>query len=338
MPTTIKDVAARADVSVATVSRVLNGVATVDPEMAKRVRAAAKALGYEGNPVARSLRRQKSDLLALIISDIGNPFFTAIARGVEDVAQTAGFSVLLCNTDEDPVKQARYLDVARRSLVAGVLLSPNAGGTDISALKDSRVPVVTIDRSLREPVDSVLVDSSEGAKVATQHLLDQGWKRPACITGPHGADTAERRVRGYREAMATTRIRSSEKLIRYADYRVDGGRAATAELLDSGNPPDALFVANSAMVIGALQEIRSRSMQIGHDIGLVGFDDTPWAPFVEPALTVIDQPAYNIGTEATRLLLQRVQEGSPTAGADHIARTVLLRTALIIRESSLRRA
>ncbi|KYH43217.1 LacI family DNA-binding transcriptional regulator [Branchiibius sp. NY16-3462-2] len=338
MPTTIKDVAARADVSVATVSRVLNGVASVDPAMARRVRAAAKALGYEGNPVARSLRTQKSDLLALIISDIGNPFFTAVARGVEDVAQTAGYSVLLCNSDEDSQKESRYLDIARRSMVAGVLLSPNAGGSDVSALLNANIPVVAIDRALNDAIDSVFVDSSEGARSATEHLLEQGWRRPACITGPREADTAERRARGFREAMTRAGDRHPDSLIRYADYRVAGGRAAAADLLDTSTPPDALFVANSEMVIGAIEEIRSRGMRIGHDIGLVGFDDTPWAPFVEPPLTVIDQPAYNIGAEATRLLLQRVNRSphNSTTRTSDIARMVLLRTSLTVRESSLR--
>lgn len=338
MPTTIKDVATRADVSVATVSRVLNGVASVDPAMARRVRAAAKALGYEGNPVARSLRTQKSDLLALIISDIGNPFFTAVARGVEDVAQTAGFSVLLCNSDEDSHKELRYLDIARRSMVAGVLLSPNAGGSDVTALQKANIPVVAIDRALDEAIDSVFVDSSEGARSATEHLLEQGWRRPACITGPRGADTAERRARGFREAMARAGSHQPDAMIRYADYRVTGGRAATADLLDSSTPPDALFVANSEMVIGAIEEIRSRGIGLGTDIGLVGFDDTPWAPFVEPPLTVVDQPAYNIGAEATRLLLQRVNRapGNATKPTSDVARMVLLRTTLIVRESSLR--
>ena len=237
MPATIKDVAARADVSVATVSRVLNGVPSVDQAMARRVRAAAKALGYEGNPVARSLRRQKSDLLALIISDIGNPFFTAVARGVEDVAQTAGYSVLLCNSDEDSHKESRYLDIARRSMVAGVLLSPNAGGSDVTSLQSANIPVVAIDRPLNEAIDSVFVDSSEGARGATEHLLQQGWRRPACITGPRLADTAERRARGYREAMARVGPGQPEPLIRYADYRVAGGQAAASDLFDSPHPP-----------------------------------------------------------------------------------------------------
>lgn len=338
MPTTIKDVAARAGVSVATVSRVLNGVASVDPAMAKRVRSAAKALGYEGNPVARSLRTQKSDLLALIISDIGNPFFTAVARGVEDVAQTAGYSVLLCNSDENSEKESRYLDIARRSMVAGVLMSPNAGGSDITALRSANIPVVAIDRALDEAVDSVFVDSSEGARTATEHLLAQGWRRPACVTGPQEADTAERRARGFREAMLAAGVRQPERFIRYSDYRVAGGRNATAELLDSRTPPDALFVANSEMVIGAIEELRSRGMKLGKDIGLVGFDDTPWAPFIESPLTVVDQPAYSIGAEATRLLLQRVNQPSgTTAGSSlEMARTVLLRTSLVVRQSSLR--
>ncbi|MDP3209172.1 MAG: LacI family DNA-binding transcriptional regulator, partial [Rhodoglobus sp.] len=185
----ITEVASEARVSVATVSRALNGVSTVDPALVVRVLAAADKLGYRPNAIARGLRRRKTDVLALIISDVSNPFYTAVARGVEDVAQANGYSVLLCNADEDATKEARYLTVAEVEQVAGVILSPHNAATDVSRLQSSGVPLVVVDRPLAVAMDSVMVRSREAARTATRHLLDEGWSRPACITGPVDAAT-----------------------------------------------------------------------------------------------------------------------------------------------------
>ena len=328
----IKDVAKLAGVSPATVSRALNDVPTVAPELVERVRAAATKLDYRANGVARSLRLQRTDVWALIISDIGNPFFTAVARGVEDVAQRAGFSVVLCNSDEDASKEAQYLEVAQREQVAGVIMSPNLFGSDISRLRAAGIPVVAIDRPLRDPVDSVLVRSSDGAREATLHLFEQGWTRPACVTGPEQADTAEQRLAGYREAFADQRRRTSKSLVRHADFRAATARLAVASLLDSANPPDSFFVANSSMALGALEEFAHRNLVPGKDVGLVAFDDAPWAQFVNPPMSVVAQPTYEIGVRAGELLLERIK--NPTAGEK--ARTIRLETQLIVRASSRR--
>lgn len=313
-------------------SRALNDLPTVDPELAIRVRDAAAQLGYRTNGIARSLRRQRADVWALIISDIGNPFFTSVARGVEDVAQRAGFSIVLCNSDEDPAKEARYVDIAEREQVSGVILSPNQIGSDISRLVAAGIPVVAVDRPLREPVDSVLVHSREGAHAATVHLLDQGWTRPACITGPARADTAEQRLSGYLDALHERRRRPVQSLIKHADYRADTARRATAELLDHRATPDSIFVANSSMALGVLEEFASRGLRSGRDIGLIAFDDAPWAPFVNPPMSVVAQPAYDIGVRAGELLLGRLR-GEVTAAKPSV---VILSTSLIIRASSRR--
>lgn len=330
----IKDVAELAGVSPATVSRVLNRLPTVDPELAERVRAAAVKLDYRANGIARSLRLQRTDVWALIISDIENPFFTAVARGVEDVAQKAGFSVILCNTDEDSTKEARYLEVAETEQVAGVIMSPNLFGSDITRLRASGIPLVAIDRPLRDRVDSVLVRSSDGARDATQHLFDEGWTRPACITGPEQADTAEQRLGGYREAFRQNGKRPSQALVRHADFRTPGAREATASLLDSRNPPDSFFVANSPMALGALEEFAHRGLVPGRDVGLIAFDDAPWAQFVHPSMSVVAQPAYDVGVSAGELLVQRMKG----PGTKRRARTIRLDTKLIVRASSRRSA
>ncbi len=189
------DVAREAGVSTATVSRVLNNHKKVDPALAERVLAVAERLAYRPNHIARSLRRQNTNVIAFIIPDVTNPFFTAITRGVEDAAQKSGYSVLLCNADENAEKEATYLRVAEQAQVAGVILSPHNSATEIADLRRAQIPVVVVDRPLTEDIDSVVVQSFDGARAATLHLLDAGWSRPACITGPADAATALERLR-----------------------------------------------------------------------------------------------------------------------------------------------
>lgn len=329
----IIDVARRAGVSAATVSRALNHVGSVDPALVERVRVAADELGYRPNGVARNLRRQRTDVWALIISDIANPFFTAVARGVEDVAQQHGFSVLLCNSDEDQGKEQRYLTVAQQEQVAGVILSPNMRGSDLTRLVDAAIPLVTVDRSSGVPVDSVMVHSRAGARDATGHLFASGWQRPACLTGPEHADTAQERLRGYLDAVKAARHRPAKSLVRHTDFQEESARRAMGSLLDERRPPDSVFIANATMALGALEELSRRGLKPGRDIGLVAFDDAPWARFIDPPLTVVAQPAYEIGATAAGLLAERI-----TGTAPRRARHVTLATELVVRQSALRPA
>ncbi|TNC21926.1 LacI family DNA-binding transcriptional regulator [Amycolatopsis alkalitolerans] len=317
MPT-ITDVARRAGVSTATVSRTLNGKSTVDPMLAGRVREAAEELGYHPNGLARNLRRQETAVLALIISDVENPFFTAIARGVEDTAQTAGYSVVLCNSDENPEKERRYIDIALQERVAGVVLSPTDASSSIARLRGT--PVVAVDRPLSD-CDQVLVDSRRAAREATEHLIGNGYARIGCITGPTGVRTADDRLAGYRDAVG-----GASPLERRAEYRAGGGRRAAEELLACS--PDALLVGNSSMAVGVLEALGKAGLRSGRDVGVVAFDDAPWATLIDPPLTVIAQPAREIGAEAARLLLARIAE------PDRPPVATTLRAHLIERGSS----
>lgn len=332
---TISDVASRARVSTATVSRALNGKSTVDPELAARVIAAAADLGYQPNGLARSLRRQETAVLALIISDVENPFFTSIARGVEDVAQTAGYSVVLCNADEDLDKERRYIDVALQERVAGVVLSPTGASSSVEVLHERGTPVVAVDRPLTgAPGDQVLVDTRLAARTATDHLISAGYQRIGCLTGPGGVRTADDRLAGYLdaigEAAARPEVDAGDALVRRAEYRSAGAFDATIELLDTAQPPDALLVANSAMAIGVLEALTSRKMRPGRDVGIVAFDDVAWATLIDPPLSVVAQPPYEIGRAAAELLIARISDSD----RDPVTRT--LDAHLIERGSSSR--
>lgn len=325
----IGDVATAAGVSVATVSRTLNNNSSVDPALAERVRRAADTLGYRPNAVARNLRRRRTSVWALIITDIENPFYTALARGLEDAARQGGYSLLLCNSDEDEDKEARYVRVAAGEQVAGAVLAPRSRATDVTELQASGIPLVVVDRSLDSRLDTVRTDSADGAAEATGHLLGEGWLRPACITGPVDAETAEARHIGY---AAAARRAGVPPRVRHVPYDSVGGRRAAADLLDSEDPPDSLFVANSMLALGVLGELRGRGLTVGHDIGLVMFDDAPWARLLDPAISVVAQSAYEIGARAGRLLLDRLTEAVPAG-----PRNELLPTTLIVRDSSRRR-
>ncbi len=330
MPT-ISDVADRAGVSTATVSRALNGKSTVDPDLVARVRRAADELGYQPNGPARNLRRQEAAVVALIISDVENPFFTAIARGVEDIAHEVGYSVVLCNSDENANKENRYIDIAIQERVAGVILSPTGTTTSAEKLTKRGTAFVAVDRPLPgQASDVVLVDTRLAAKQATAHLIAQGYQRIGCITGPAGVRTADDRLAGYRDALKAARLRSTTKLVRRTEYKAAGAHRAAQDLLAQPEPPDALLVANSAMAVGVLQALQEHGIRPGKQVGLVAFDDAPWAELVDPPLTVVAQPAYEIGTVAARLLLARIADNT------RATTTTTLAARLIERGSSHR--
>jgi LacI family transcriptional regulator len=330
--TTIYDVAKHAGVSPATVSRVLNGH-RVDPALAERVKQATAELGFRRNAVARNLRRAYTQQWAVIVSDIGNPFFTTLVRGVEDAAQAAGYFVVLCNSDEDLKKESAYASAAVSERMAGVIISPaSERASDVDMLLKAKVPVVVIDRSVRGvQVDSVHVDNAQGAQEATEHLLAVGYRRVACVTGPRRATTASRRLKGYERAHQAAGISVDPQLVRHADFRQQGGYDAMVSLLALPEPPDAVFVANNLMTVGALAALAERGIGIPDEMGIVGFDDIPWAQLIRPTLSVVKQPSYEVGQTAGHLLLQRIA---------HPARQpsrVTLPTGLSVGASSSRR-
>jgi LacI family transcriptional regulator len=327
---TIDDVARRAGVSKATVSRVLNGSRSVAPDKEQRVRLAVEELRYEPFGPAQALRQQRVRVWAVVIADIENPFFTSMVRGIEDVAYGEGYRLVLGNSDGDVDKEAGYLDIAIRERMAGVVIAAaSTTESHIERLVAEGIPTVAVDRRLEGPrVDSVVVDNATGAEEATRHLLDVGWRRVACIAGPPTVSTSNERLAGYRAGLRAAGAGFDRVLVRRADYREEGGYKATRALLELDDPPDALFVTNNLMTVGALRAIRDRNLRIPRDIGIVGFDDSPLAELMHPAITVVAQPTYEIGRTAGELLADGAVPRSP--------KDIVLMPRLVVRDSSRR--
>ncbi len=324
----IKEVAEAAGVSTATVSRVLANSPHVRPALRERVLQAIKELEYRPNLIARSLRAQQTNTIGLIVSDIRNPFFTAISRAVEDTAYEQGFSIILCNTDEDPRKEAIYLNVMRDANVAGVILSPTGPTAAGLSELDANFALVVVDRSIPDAdVDMVLLDNIDSAFRLTKHLLDNGYQRIAAICGERST-TGRERCLGYEQALRAAGLQPVADLIRFVPPHIEAGYTAALKLLDAPRMPDALLTTNSLLAAGALEAIHERGLRIPADVALVTFDETTWASLVQPPITLIAQPTYEIGKTATELLLQRVADGErPT-------RRVILKGRLLVRGSS----
>jgi LacI family transcriptional regulator len=305
-PFRIREVADRAGVSPATVSRVLNGNVTVSPAKRDQVLAVINELGYRPNRVASNLRRQQVQMIGVVVSDIENPHFTQMVRAVEDSAYLEGYRVLLCNSDEDPVKQREYLSVLIAERVAGAIISPTeAEAPEISELIDHGAWVVAFDRAVADKrADAVLAGNVEGARLGTEHLLAGGHTKVGFLGGPEGIETAAERLLGYHQAMSAAR---REPLVGGGNFRVEGGRRAAGELLAQG--ATALLVANNLMAVGALQAIKAAGLQVPSELAMVAFDDPPWAELTHPPLTTLAQPVRAMATAAVELLLQGLRQG-----------------------------
>lgn len=327
MPT-VHDVARRAGVAPITVSRVVNNSGYVSQEVRLRVEGAIAELGYVPNGLARGLRSRRSQTLALVLTDIANPFFTLAARGVEDAASDAGFTVIYCNTDESEDEERRYLQVLRQKQVDGILLVP--AGRSVRALAgEINVPLVLMDRRLPGlETDLVRCDSEGGAYLLTRHLLQAGHRQIAMLTGPQGVSTAEDRLAGWRRAYTEAGLTPPE-LASYGTFTQESGSQQTRQALAAGPRPTAIFAANNFLAIGAWKTLRAAGLQVPEDISLVAFDDLPEALIVDPFLTVAAQPAYAMGRQAAELLLGRL-----SGAVDGPCQEIVLPAELIVRRST----
>jgi len=332
----IADVASAAKVSPSTVSRALTRPEMVARETRERVLLAARQLGYHPNKLARGLRKRRSHLLGLIVGDILAPFHATLAKGVQDAAEKHGYVVFLFNSDEQPEKEARYLQELQSHLIEGLLIVPTAKTRQhLRSLPSVReLPIIELDRTSGTPgVHAVLVENVLGARGAVEHLIQLGHRRIGMVAGEPVITTAQERLEGYRQALEQAGLPFDERLVANGYHKEEGGYAAAMELLrrPPAERPTALFVGNSEMAAGTVQAIRDLGLRIPEQISLVSFDDTRWAQLMEPALTVVAQPAYEIGFLACEALVSLLQRRKPLQ-----SHTLRLKTRLLIRQSTAR--
>jgi LacI family transcriptional regulator len=330
MPT-IRDVAREARVSTATVSATLNNSAYVSPDLRARVLAAVEALGYAPSGIAKSLKTGKTKLLALVVADVSNPFFTDLIDAVETAAYDWGYSLVLCNSDEKFERERNHLNLIRSQRCDGMILTPCGDADDYCSAEIANfpVPTVLIDRAVEAwPVDSVTLDNVSAALQATNYILDLGHRRIGTISGPEHVSTGADRVAGFRRALAERGLALDPAHVRSGDFREDVAYSATRDMLARKKPPTALYVANNLMLVGVMRAIGEAGLACPADISVVSTDDFSWATAFRPRLTTVRQPVREIGLEAVRLLVERI-----TRPSEAPARRLVMQPTLIVRES-----
>ncbi|WP_030877967.1 LacI family DNA-binding transcriptional regulator [Streptomyces sp. NRRL S-1868] len=332
----IKDVAAHAGVSVATVSRVLNGHSGVREDTRARVLAAVSALRYRPNALARSLRTDQTRTLGLVISDVLNPFFTELARAVEDAARSRGYSVIIGNADEQVALQDHHVRTLLDRRIDGLLVSPAEG--DSVALREaavSGIPMVFVDRWI-EGLDVPLVraDGRGAVRELVAHLYALGHRRIAIITGPVASTTSNERVRAFRSALCEFGLPLPEHYIGQGDFQTASGRQAAEAFFTLPEPPEAVFATDNLMALGVMDQLRTLGLRVPEDVALAAFDDIPWFLHTDPPITAIAQPTQELGHRAVAALTDLVEWGSPrTPSGEGCAGSVTLSAHLIARRS-----
>jgi len=338
--TNIKDVAEKAGVSITTVSHVINETRYVSDDLKTRVQNAMTDLNYRPNTLARSLRSGRSRTIGLVIPDISNLFFADISRKIEDNGFEYGYSVILCNTDDDREKERRYINVLLEKQVDGIIfISVGAVKDNIFKIMDINIPIVVADRDISSLTsDVVLIDNFEGGYKATDYLISLDHKRIGCITGPSLMTPSALRVEGYKDALNNAGILIDESLICQGDFHYEGGRICMQQLLNNPEPPTAIFVCNDMMALGAYRAIYECGKRIPDDISLVGFDNIPFSQTAFPALTTMAQPIADMAKTAVNLLVERIRimqymkHNSHSIAPEY--KRVILNARLIERESS----
>jgi DNA-binding LacI/PurR family transcriptional regulator len=336
---TLDDVAKRAGTSVATAGRALGGYGKVAAATRERVLKAARQLRYRPNALARSMKQRSSLTIGVIVGNVCNPFFSVVLRAIEDTVGGHGYQVIMCNTDESIEKELAHARALLEHRVDGIILSPTAGenGEASLAAKEiyaSGIPLVFIDRAVNGmKVPTVVSDNLSAAQEATTHLIEQGHQRIGIIVGRRALDTMSERIEGYRRALSKYQIGFDESLVVDAVHvGVEGGYRATKHLLDLHVPPTALLVANSLLILGALNAIKEKGLTIPDNIAVIGWDDFYAAPHLQTPLTMVDQPAHAMASIAAEQLMKMLSD-KPVDPSLHI----ILKSNFITRESSEKR-
>ncbi|NLX69819.1 MAG: LacI family transcriptional regulator [Clostridiales bacterium] len=326
---TIKDVAKRAGVSTSTVSRALSGKVPVDKETREKVMEAVRALNYQPNILAKGLKEGRTNTIGLIIPNICNPVFPAVARGVEDVARENGYTVVLCNTDEDMAMEINYVEKLQNRWVDGLIFATAREESEhIIKLKQQDFPVVLVARHMGQSVDAVVVDNYKSSVEAVNYLIETGHKKICIIVGDRNLILYRERLEGYKYALESAGLPVVSEMILDVSGRDDNGYNAVKDLLKRGVVPDAIFATSDPRAIGAIRAVKDCGLKVPDDISVVGFDDLDISSYIDPPLTTVSQPLYEMGAQAARRLI-----GIINGEKNEKSKLMLMSTKLVIRKS-----
>lgn len=336
-PVTIKEIAREAEVSTATVSMILNNKdKNISAATRSRVLEIARKRNYVPNTMARSLVTKQTRTIGLIMPDIVNPFFPEIARGAEDRASLSRYSIIYCNTDDNLNKENTYIDILTEKMVDGIIFAHSADRQGVAeGFSKCRVPIILIDRDYDLPnvIGKVLVDNTKASCTGVNYLLDQGYEKIAYIAGPIHTRTAWDRLEGYKKALAERGMPYREEAVKVGEYKSQWGYSAANAFLEEALDFDAIFCGNDLIAIGAVKALKEAGYKVPRDVGVMGFDDIYMAGIVEPALTTVKQPNYEMGYRAVELLIKAI-EGTDLSEKPKGVETILLGTELTVRQST----
>jgi LacI family transcriptional regulator len=331
MKYTIKDIARLAGVSTATVSKVIN---RKDHEITeatrKKVMSIVRQYNYVPNRIASSMVTKKTHTIGLIIPDISNPFFPELARGVEDYASEFGYAVFLCNTDNDALKEQSYLEKLQAKMVDGIIIAASDHQRHVSkSLKGAQIPIVTVDRRINDFISQGSVESNNllGAYEAVSYLLTKGLNKILYLSGPLNNKPSNERLQGYLNALKDHNQEVKKEMILNGSFTLDWGYSGTFKAIDQGLQFDSIFCANDLIAFGAIQAIKLKGLRVPQDISVIGFDDISLAGIINPPLTTVKQPNYQMGYESSKILIGIIEKHPPENTK------LVLNTKLIIRDS-----
>ncbi|MDW7659601.1 MAG: LacI family DNA-binding transcriptional regulator [Bacillota bacterium] len=302
---TIKDIAQRAGVSYATVSRALNGRHDVSEVTRQKIFDLAREMGYQPNAIARSLVKQKSQIIAVIVPDVSNPFFADITMAVNEAADDAGYTTMICNTGWDPVKEQEKLRIMVEQRVEGIILKPTAFIRP-GALEALNLPVILFWHAMADDLSYIEVDHEAGGRLAVSHLIERGHRRIAYIGGIETSPSNQIRLMTYQKTLQEHGRTVDSKLISYGPFRQESGYARIAALMKSDKPPDAVFCGNDIIAMGVLQYARDSKIKVPQDLAIIGFDDIACASLPLVGLSTVSQPRDKLGREALQALVREI--------------------------------
>ena len=330
MNITIKDVAKKVNVSATTVSRVIHGNPKVSSEVREKVLKAIKDLNYVPNGNARAIIKKRTNVIGLVFTDISNPFYPPLLRGIENTINKSNFSLILCNTDEDPIKEEKFLRILLEKCIDGLIIVPTKSNVPfLKTYEVRRIPIVCVDRIVENiKTDSVVVDNFHGAYIATQHLIQNGHKRIAIVGGDQGIYTISERLNGYLRALEEHNLSLDASLHAMGGFTIEDFVNSTIKLFSFPKPPTAIFSAGNLATVGIYIALNKLQKNIPKDVAVIGFDDLTWVEALNPPLTAVSQPIYQIGATAAQLLLQRLLNEGPKE-----KQNIVLNTTMILRKS-----